>query len=79
MLLPETLSGVIVEARRFDIHDQANWQLFYRVDGSDKIEEARLALAACYPDPARGDAVVISRVMGEAVEIRRASEGDARN
>ena len=72
MLLPETVSGVLVEARRFDIHDQPNWQLFYRVDGSDEIEEARLAVESCYPDPARGDAVVISRVMGEAVEIRPA-------
>ena len=72
MLLPETVSGVLVEARRYDIHDQANWQLFYRVEGRDEIEEARLAVASCYADPARGDAVVISRVMGEAVEIRRA-------
>ena len=72
MLLPETLSGVLVEVRRFDIHDQPNWQLYYRIDGSDEVHEARLAVESCYADPARGDAVVISRVLGEATEIRRA-------
>ena len=72
MLLPETLNGVLLEARRFDIHDQPNWQIFYRVDGREEVEEARLAVESVYDDPQRGDAIVVSRVMGEAVEIRRA-------
>ncbi len=71
MLLPERLNGVLVEARRFDIHDQPNWNVAFKLDGDETVHDARPAVESGYPEPRPGDRIVVHLVLGEAAEIRR--------
>ena len=71
MLLPDTVRGTLLEVHRADIHDQPNWLLVYAIEGDPALQEARIAVEAVYPEPRAGDTVVIHRVMGEAVEVRK--------
>ncbi len=71
-LLPDTVRATLLEVQRADIHDQPNWLLVYAISGEPALQEARLATPSVYDAPRPGDAVVIHRVLGEAVEVRRA-------
>ena len=63
----------MLEVRRADIHDQPNWLLVYAIEDDPAVQDARIAVESVYPEPRPGDVVVIHRVMGEAVEVRRAT------
>ncbi len=74
MLLPATTHGTVVQVDRYEIHEQPNWRLVYRLDGEpgEPLHEARLAVQSVYSDPAAGDRIEVDLVMGEAVAVRRA-------
>jgi len=72
MLLPDTIHATLLEVHRADIHGQPNWLLLFAIEDDPAVQEARLAVESVYPDPRPGDAVVVHRVLGEAVEVRRA-------
>ena len=74
MLLPGTSQGTLVSVDRYEIHEQPNWRLLYRLDGDPEgsLREARLAVQSVYDDPAPGQRIEVDLVMGEAVAVRKA-------
>lgn len=70
-MLPETKHGVLIGAHPFQIHDQPNWNVAFKLDGDETAHDARLATESVYAEPRPGDRVVVHFVLGEAVEIRR--------
>jgi hypothetical protein len=73
MLLPGSARGTLVQVERYEIHEQPNWRLVYRLDGEPEsaLHEARLAVQSVHADPAPGDRIEIDLVLGEAVAVRR--------
>lgn len=73
MLLPGTSRGTLLQVDRYEIHEQPNWRLVYRLDAEPEgaLREARLALQSVYADPEPGDRIEVDLVMGEAVAVRR--------
>jgi hypothetical protein len=62
----------LLEVHRADIHDQPNWLLVYAIEGDAALQDARLAVESVYREPRPGDSIVVHRVLGEAVEVRKA-------
>ena len=71
-LLPDIVRGTLLEVHHADIHGQPNVLLVYAIEGDPAIQEARLAVESVYREPRAGDAIVVHRVLGEAVEGRKA-------
>ena len=72
-LLPDVVRGTLLEVHHVEIHGQPNVVLVYVIADDPAIQEARLAREAVYGEPRPGDGIVVHRVLGEAVEIRRAT------
>lgn len=72
MLLPDSVRATLLEVGRADVHGQPNWRLLLALEDDPAVQEARLAVESVYPDPRPGDAVIVHRVLGEPVEVRRA-------
>jgi hypothetical protein len=73
-LLPDTVRGTLLEVHHADIHGQPNLLLVYAIEDDPALQEAQLATTSVYREPRPGDSIVVHRVMGEAVEVRKAED-----
>ena len=69
---PKPTPGTIVDLRPFELHGTPYWAVLYRLDSDgDGAREARLSADMVYANPAAGDRVLVTSVLGVVDRIER--------
>ena len=70
---PAPVAGAIVDVRAFELHGTPYWAVRYLLDAQpEAVQEARLSADMVYQQPAPGDRVHITRILGVVDRIDRA-------
>ena len=65
--LQQSLEIVLLEVEQLNIHASPYYQIRYRVEGSEAVQEMRINPEAFYPNPQPGDRVAVNLLMGNVM------------
>jgi hypothetical protein len=67
--------GAILEAQQIDIHGSRFWDIAYCLESApQQIQRGRIGMESAYADPAPGDKVLLSQVLGVLTKIEKRDE-----
>jgi hypothetical protein len=67
-----TQKGTLLDVRQVDIHGSRFWDISYVPENApDQIHQGRIGTESAYPDPAPGDKVLLSQVLGVLTKIEK--------
>ena len=70
---PKPQSGEIIDLRPYELHGTPYFAVLFRLDADpERAREARLSFDMIYPEPQKGDRVLVEQVLGVVDRMSKA-------
>jgi len=67
--------GILLDAQQVDIHGSHFWDIAYSLEGApQQMQRGRIGTESAYSNPAPGDQVLLSQVLGVLTKIEKIEE-----